>query len=501
MKSLNNDNSQYSYILKAIGLFGGTKIFQILIGIIRNKVVAILLGPYGMGINGLLTTNIHLVKSLTDLGLHTSAVRDVAQAHESMDALQIGRTIAILRRLVWLTGILGSLIMFFFARKLSISSFGNDEFTTAFRIVSISLLFDQLCVGQTVLMQGTFHYRYMASAALIGSVIGLFVSVPLYYWWRINAIAPVLVVMSAVSLILSWYYSRKINIQKVNITIREVFSGGRIMIYLGVAFALANMLKYGKAYITQVFISNRGNIEDVGLYTAAITIATQYINVVLSAMASDYCPRLAAIANKDDIFVETMNRQNQLMLTLIVPVILVLLVFIKPFTVLLYSSKFLPITAMIEWMMLGMFFRATSWCLSFAFVAKGESKLFFWNEFASTCYSLLFFVVGYVLGRFDGMGVAYFMTYVVYTIQVWVICSKKYSFRYTKDNVRLISGQMCFVLVSFVIFKIISYSYWRYVIGGVILLLSIWYTYIKLDKMIKIKGTLGELVMKFKTNK
>ena len=495
------DRNQYSSIFKAIGLFGGTKLFQILIGVLKNKLVAVLLGPFGMGINGLLTTNTHLVKSFTDLGLQTSAVRDVAQSYESKDSMQIGRIIGILRRLVWITGIIGTLVVFLFAREFSIGSFGTDEFTNAFRIVSVTLFLDQLCVGQTVLMQGTFHYRYMASAALIGSVVGFVVSIPLYFWWRIHAIAPVLVITSAANLFLSWHFSRKIDIQKVRVSYKDMLTLGKVMIILGLAFAMANILKYGNALLTQVFISNRGNIEDVGLYTAAIAIATQYINIILNAMASDYSPRLAAIANQKELFVETMNKQNQLMLTIIVPVILTSIVFIKPFTVLLYSTEFLPITPMIEWMMLGMFFRATSWCLSFAFVAKGESKIFFWNEFASACYSLLFFVAGYILARFEGMGNAYFVTYVVYTLQVWFLCSKRYSFQYTSDNLKLIITQMCFLILAFGILKCFGYSYWRYIIGSLLLAFAIWNTYKRFNRMIAINDMIEELIGKLKLKK
>lgn len=498
MEYSDKDRNRYSNIIKAIGLFGGTKLFQILIGVVKNKIVAMLLGPYGMGVNGLLTTNTHLVKSLTDLGLQISAVRDVAQAYESKDSSQIGRTIAILRRLVWITGLLGTIVVFIFARWLSINSFGNENFAIAFRIVSITLLFDQLCVGQTVLMQGTFHYRYMARATLIGSIIGLLVSVPLFFLWRIQAIAPVIVVTSTVSLLLSWYYSRKINVQKVSVSFRETISGGRVMICLGLAFAMAGILKYVNAYVTQVFISHNGLIEDVGLYTAAITIATQYINVVLNAMASDYSPRLAAIANHNSLFVETMNRQNQLMLTIIVPVILAFIVLIKPFVILLYSAKFLPITAMIEWMMFGMFFRATSWCLSFAFVAKGDSKLFFWNEFASACYSLLFFIAGYKCGGFEGMGIAYFLTYVVYTLQVWLLCSKKYSFKYTKENLKLVFSQMSLATITFVILKLLGYSHWRYIVGGIMFVLTTWITIKKLNEMVNLKKSIEIIIKKLK---
>ena len=63
---MNNRNS-YGSILKSIGLFGGVKLFQILVGIIRNKFVAVLLGPVGMGICGMITSTTNLVNSFTSL--------------------------------------------------------------------------------------------------------------------------------------------------------------------------------------------------------------------------------------------------------------------------------------------------------------------------------------------------------------------------------------------------------------------------------------------------
>ena len=498
----NTDRNSYSSIFKAIGLFGGTKVFQILIGIIKNKIVAVLLGPVGMGVNGLLTTNTGLIKSLTDLGLHTSAVRDVAKAYETKDQKRIGTTIAILRKLVWLTGLLGALIVFLFAKELSVQSFGNSDFTFAFQVVAITLLFDQVCVGQTVLMQGTFHYRYMARSALLGSVVGLVISIPFYYLWGMDAIAPVIVITSLTHLLLSWYFSRRIPIEKVRVTPREVLKGGKVMITLGLAFALTGILRYGKSYVTQIFISGIGSIDDVGLYTAGMTIATQYINVILNAMGSDYSPRLSAIADQEGEFLQTMNRQNQLMLTVIVPVIVAFIVLIKPLIVLLYSSKFLDLTGMVDWMMLGMFFRATSWCLSFAFIAKGESKLFFWNEFASACYGLVLLIAGYKLMRFEGLGIAYFLTYIIYTLQVYIICRKKYSFRYTSDNKRLIVIQGCLVVIAFIILKVLGFSMWRYIVGGVILSGCLYYSYIKLDEMIPVRNMISSIKgkLKFKRN-
>ena len=82
----NNSQSSYRQIMKATSIFGGVQVVNIIILIIRSKAVAILLGPAGMGIMSLLNSVIGLLASLTDFGLKTSAVKDVAAAKSTNEA-------------------------------------------------------------------------------------------------------------------------------------------------------------------------------------------------------------------------------------------------------------------------------------------------------------------------------------------------------------------------------------------------------------------------------
>ena len=142
----------------------------------------------------MITSTTSLVNSLFSFGLHTSSVREIAKAVKNEDDHKLSITIYTLRRIIVLTGLLGTIVTFICAPLLSQLSFGNADYTVAFRIVSVILLFDQLSTGQTAIMQGTFNYRYMATSNMIGSFIGLCISVPFYYLWGQAAIVPVIVV-------------------------------------------------------------------------------------------------------------------------------------------------------------------------------------------------------------------------------------------------------------------------------------------------------------------
>ena len=482
------DRNSYGSIFKAIGLFGGVKVIQILVGIIKNKLVAVLLGPNGMGIYGLITSNTQLVKTITDCGLHTSSIREISKAYTSGDEVRASRTLSVFRKLVILTGLIGSIIVLAFAEQISQISFGNHDYSLAFRLVSVTLFLDQLCVGQTALMQGTFHYKWMARSSLLGSVIGLLVSIPLYYLWGEKAIVPVIILSSVTALLLSWFYSNKVRVKHTSVTMKEALIEGRGMLYLGIAIAASSIVRVGKAYGLRIFISHFGSIAEVGLFTSGMAISIQYVDVILSSMGSDYSPRLSAIVDDNAKFVETINKQIRLMCAILLPIMVLFIVFVKELVIVLYSKEFIAIEGMVVWMMFSMFLRSISWCLSFPLVAIGNPKLYFWNEFSSELYSLVFSMIGYYYLSFFGLGLAFFMTQLCFTLQMFIVSRKFYNFKLTDNNRKAIIYNILLLSVLFLVLLLFKGSVLGYVLSGCVFILSVYYLYNQINEMVNIKA-------------
>ena len=112
--------SDYRSIFKATSLFGGIQVYNILISIIKSKFVALLLGPTGVGIQGLFQSSTQLIKSLSSFGLSQSAVRNVSEANSTGDIRKVSLVVTVLRRLVWVTGVLGSLLVIVLSPVLSL---------------------------------------------------------------------------------------------------------------------------------------------------------------------------------------------------------------------------------------------------------------------------------------------------------------------------------------------------------------------------------------------
>lgn len=484
------DRNSYRNITKSISIFGGTKVFQILVGIIKNKIIAVLLGPYGMGISGMITASTDMISSFSGLGLQTSAVRDISRAFTSNDTNKINYTVSILRRLVIFTGFIGMLITFLFAKQLSIFSFGNEDWTLGFRMVSILLFINQLVIGQNVLLQGTFHYKYMAKSALLSSVFGLIVTIPMYYIWYVDAIVPSLVVSSLIGFLITSIYSRKIKYDKVKLSLQEVVRGGHVMITLGLAFALAGFVNYGMVYIERNILTKIGNLEVVGIYTAGVFIVSQYINIIFQAMGSDYTPRLSAIADEIPLFIKTINRQSVLLNVLFAPLIMIFIVFAKDIIKVLYTPKFLVMSEMISWMMFGTFFRAISWSISYSYTARGEGKKFFINELVSACYSLLLIITGYYILGYSGMGYAFCISNFLYVIQNYIICHISFGYKFNNEVITTCLPMIAISFIFVIILQLLKTQWLHYSLGIIFIILISYISYKKLDKMISLNSIL-----------
>lgn len=99
-------NDSYNHILRYTGLFGGVQGLNILVGIVRNKLVAMILGPDGMGLISLFNSTIKLVSDSTNFGVSVSAVKNISEDLDSGDEQMLEEHIKFLRSFSLLVGLL-----------------------------------------------------------------------------------------------------------------------------------------------------------------------------------------------------------------------------------------------------------------------------------------------------------------------------------------------------------------------------------------------------------
>ena len=484
-----NKQSTYRSLFKATSLFGGLQVYQILISIVKSKFIAILLGPVGVGIQGLLQSGTEVIRTLTTFGLSQSAVREVSEAAGNNDEDRVKLVTSVINKLVWLTGLLGTVVVMVLSPYLSQSLFGNYDYTLPFIFLSITLLLEQLSSGQKVILQGLRKLKELAKASAWGSTIGLIVSIPIYYLFGVNGIVPTLILSSITTVLLSWAYSKQYTKNCPRVTVRQTFKEGRTMLAMGIAMSVSNILITVCAFVLRSYISNNGGTEIVGYYTAGFTIVTTYFSMIFNALATDYYPRLAAVNSDNKKCRDLSNDPGDIASLIMTPLLLICLVFMPLILQVLYSDKFLEANAFVTWAVVGMLFKLASWLIAFQFIAKGETKLYIINETLLNSYTLALSLLGYKYAGLAGLGVAYSLSNVLYFIQVFVIAKVRYEYHFSSSFARLFIGQNLLVAICLLVVLYVN-TVGTYVLGSTIIIVSIIYSLYGLDKKMDLRNIL-----------
>lgn len=484
---MEDQKQSYRQVVKATSLFGGVKVFGILIAVLRSKVIALLIGAEGMGIASLFMSTLNMANGVTNLGLDKSAVKDISYAREKGNPEVIDKTISILSRITWITGIVGTLLIMLTSPWLSELAFGNKEYTLLFIWVAISLLFIQLTNAKLAILQGIRKHKALAKANLLGNFLGLIGTLPLYYFFGIDAIVPAIVLSTLLSLVVTHYYTLKSEVRIQKIGSKAAFSEGRSMIHLGIMLSISGLMSLLAAYILQVYISATGGVDQVGFYNAGFLILNTYVGLIFSAMATDYFPRLSGIVDDLKKVQQTVFEQAHVALLLISPIIVFFIAFAPQIIRILYSGEFDPAIVFVSWGILGMFFKAVSFSVGYIIIAKGDSNLFIKTTFSFNVILLTLNILGYTYYGLLGLGISFLIYFVIHFVAIQIITFYRYRFYFKLDFYWVFTACLIICgaafLASFLEKPLLKYS-----LLVLLMLISVLYSFIQLNKKMDVVG-------------
>ena len=87
------EGKSYRQILRSSSIIGGASVVNILVGLVRVKLLALLLGPSGIAVMGLYTNVMETASTLAGMGLRSSGVRQLAAAKNDEMLSQVRRSL------------------------------------------------------------------------------------------------------------------------------------------------------------------------------------------------------------------------------------------------------------------------------------------------------------------------------------------------------------------------------------------------------------------------
>ncbi|HCO67860.1 MAG TPA: O-antigen flippase [Dysgonomonas sp.] len=488
-QALAENKKSYEQIIRSTGIFGGSQVIIVILGIIRNKILAVWLGTAGIGLISIFQNIIDLIKSVSGIGIETGGVREIASVSQSGNKEIVIRNISLIDRISLILAVFGFLLSIIFSYPISIWAFGSGAYTLHILFLSVCVFFSLLGAGQMVVLHGLRKIGYMVKATVISTALGLVATLPLYYFFREKAIIPAFIIGSILLFFFTYHYRRKLNLQTIPVSSREIIQKGITIFRLGFYIVISSILTLVGYFLIRAFLTDNLGLSSVGLYQAVWSVTGVSVMLILRSMGSDFYPRLCSIIQDKNASIKLINEQSYIVLIIAVPIIIALLLLSKIILTLLYSSQFAGGSSMMNWQVLGTFFKVLSWPLGFILLAKGKGRLYFISEMLFLVSYLAFTYLLYDKFYLESAGIAYFLAYIVYLFIVLIWGQRLCSFRWTKEN--LLIGFISFILVLLA-FCIVQYSSEYIIIAGIpIFIMSVLFSVFKLSKVFPVKSLLN----------
>lgn len=188
------------------------------------------------------------------------------------------------------------------------------------------------------------------------------------------------------------------------------------------------LVQSGIMLLLRSMIVDQAGLAGAGIFDAAWTLSMTYVTLVTTAFGTYYLPTLSALGEKSQRtdLIQQMFRFTTILVTPLIIGVIVL----KPFMLhLLFSAEFMPAIALIGWMLIGDYFKLTSWVKAYPMLAFADLKIFFWSEIG---FQLFFFIVAAAslifLRALEGVAIAFVVFYIAHYGAMSIYASRRYGF-------------------------------------------------------------------------
>lgn len=433
----------YGQILRSGTVYGSATFARVVISVIKVKVLAVLLGPAGVGLLGLLTSIMDSAAAFGSLGVvpgspeggsPNSAVRELAANRESP------AKVAAVRRAVLLAGIgLGALSMIvLWLLRVPVATFAFGDAARAHDVgwLGLGVLFSLIAGSQVATLQGLREITALAkvsvASALVSTVAGICIIVMLGH----GGVVGFVITVPAATAVIAYFYARTTAGARPTgsptlAAMRPHWDG---MVRLGLTLVASTVLTLFVWLLVRSLIARDLGLEGAGQFQAAWQVSQTYLGFLFGAMMVDYFPRLAQAKKDKSVLGNLINQQTEVGILIAAPA-LIALIGLAPWVVqLLYTSAFDSAVTVLRWQLMGSVLQLLSRPMIVLLLARGHGKLYFVTEQIGLAIYLVVIVVGLERYGLAAAGVASLVLYVVHVPMMTVVLAKLIGFRWSREN-------------------------------------------------------------------
>ena len=403
-------------LLRAALKTGVGSFVSLLLGAVATKVMAVVLGPGGIGLFSLLRQTQQTAVAVGSVSGQTALVQGLA----SRDGEQQGNfLVTVFWILAGACGVTCAVLVLLPGGIARWVTGRNDEATVAvFRWLALPVL---LAVMGSFFAGVLNAHRAIGRVALVRVASAAALALLAYPVSRlvqsghVVGFAWLLSASAGAALLSALAYARRAGwLSALADGWRRRFRNDAAKRFLSMAgtMLVTGFVGTGAQLVVRALVSRRFGLSGAGVFDVAWTLSMMYVMLVLSSFGTYYLPTLSATtsATARSELIQSMLRFS---IVLIVPLVVAVVV-LKPVVVtVLYSRQFAPSLTIIRWMLIGDYFKVISWVLGMPILAYANMRALFWSELVWNVGLLGFACLAVsAIGTISFIGFGFFFLYV-----------------------------------------------------------------------------------------
>ena len=357
-------------ILRAFLTASGARAINAGLVVVRAKVVALLLGPEGIGLLGLYTAAQEIGAQAADAGLSHSAVREVArQRQDAARAARLRRALAIATVALAAAGALATWVC---RVPLSQLLTGSGAHAAEVGLLAIGLFLTVLFRWRQSLLSAYQRVGELSRGLIAGTLAATLAGAGLVWAVGTQGLVWAAIASPACGLIALSLCARPLP--------RAAPAPGPLaphwatLVRLGISLMLIAQIALLTPMLIRIWLAREAGLGEAGLFQAAWVVSTHAMTVLLTSVAMDFYPRLSAATGDHPATGACLDRQFSVHLGLGGPVLLALTGLAPLVLEILYSAEFTAAAPLLQGLMIAGLARLVASPLETVLTAAGRPR-------------------------------------------------------------------------------------------------------------------------------
>lgn len=428
-------------LLKAIAMLGFSQLATAFVSIVRNKIIAVILGPEGVGLFAQLQSLQNLAANAVPMGMQAGALKYFAKLRVT-DREALPSYVATAGRSFLGLSIVTAVGCLVFIKPLSAWALDSASLFTYMIPAILGVPFMIQTTLWNAYLQSGLEMKTYSKTILTSSFFGLIIAVPLVYTMQQRGASIHLFAAAVIGFVVVRFYVKRAMDPKLREQIKTAKFDPQVVRTL-VRFGGANIPGFSLwilvPFLVRTQIIRTLGLDQNGIYQAVFAIAANYLSVPINALSTYQLPKLSQ--NLDDVNEINAEVNRNLKIAFLINATAILFVLLTSGFLVhaLFSKKFLAAVVLFPWQMAG------DYCKSIVFAVGAplvpQERFFARNVLAISQHAIYLIVFFLLLPHLHLMGVviAHFVGWSYALVSMYIYLNRVNGFRFDKGNWRLLT--------------------------------------------------------------